>query len=265
MGDVVVFFYFQVAEPLNVTNILDKRMTRWEFVEQNFTLVAFWSVHLVRSEDAGPKFAPLTMNIYLDQVDEFWANHIENFDYVIISGGQWFLRPLMYYEKGKLVGCYICNDENVRDLTKDYGVKMAFRTSFRTLLNLTRFNGVTFLRTFTPQHYENGEWNRGGNCWRRRPFLAKGEAEIGEYFSKLYLNQVQELRAAEIEGKKKGLKFRALDVTEMMSMRPDGHPNNYRRPPDPNTTIADCVHWCLPGPVDTLNELLLHMLKMEEP
>jgi len=28
-------------------------------------------------------------------------------------------------------------------------------------------------------------------------------------------------------------------------------------------TIADCVHWCLPGPVDTWNEFLLQMLKME--
>lgn len=254
-----------VAEPLNVSNILEKRMTRWEFAEQNFTLVAFWSIHLVRSEDAGHKFAsPSTMNVYLDEVDEFWANHIENFDYVIISAAQWFLRPLMYYEKGKLVGCYLCNEKNVTDLTKDYGIKMAFRTSFKTLVNLTRFNGITFLRTFTPQHYENGDWNGGGNCLRRRPFFSKEEADIGEYFSKLYLNQVEELRSAEIEGKEKGLKFRVLDVTEMMSMRPDGHPNHYRRPPDPNSTIADCVHWCLPGPVDTLNELLLYMMKMEE-
>lgn len=254
-----------MAEPSDVSYASDTRFRRWHYKEHNFTLAAFWSTHLVRSEDAHPNSHTMTslMNLYLDEADEAWANQIENFDYLIISAGQWFLRPLMFYEKKKLVGCYFCKENNVTDLGRDYGHKMALRTSFSTLLNLKRFNGITFFRTFSPQHYENGEWNRGGSCSRRSP-LAKEEIKSDDYVVEFYLNQVEELRAAKIRGKKKGLKFRVLDATNMMLMRADGHPNHYGHGPDGTGKLADCVHWCLPGPIDTWNEILLHMLKMED-
>ena len=59
------------------------------------------------------------------------------------------------------------------------------------------------------------------------------------------------------------IKFRLLDTTEAMVVRPDGHPSYYAKRVDENVTRSDCVHWCLPGPIDTWNELLLQMLKME--
>lgn len=261
---IFIDYMYQMDKPLDVSSVEDTRFRRWFYPKFNFTLAAFWSTHLVKSEDAETKFQTMTslMNLYLDEVDDIWAKNMENFDYVIISGGQWFLRPLMYYENRKVVGCYFCEKNNVTELSRNYGHKMAFRTSFKALLSNKRFTGITFLRTFSPQHYENGEWNRGGNCLRKTP-LRKEETKMDEYYWELYLNQVQELRAAEIKGKKRGLKFKLLDATEMMSMRPDGHPNHYGRGPNGNVTIADCVHWCLPGPVDTWNEILLQMLRME--
>ncbi|CAN0925583.1 Xyloglucan O-acetyltransferase 1 [Linum grandiflorum] len=49
-------------------------------------------------------------------------------------------------------------------------------------------------------------------------------------------------------------------------MRPDGHPGAYMHPfPFANGVRErvqnDCVHWCLPGPVDTWNEILLQVMK----
>lgn len=80
-----------------------------------------------------------------------------------------------------------------------------------------------------------------------------------------YGTQLKELRAAEKKGRKRGLQFRLLDTTEAMVLRPDGHPNHYGHwPSGDNKTIADCVHWCLPGPIDTWNELLLQVLKIEK-
>lgn len=87
--------------------------------------------------------------------------------------------------------------------------------------------------------------------------------KLDDYNLEFYLTQVEELRAAEREGRKRGLEFRLLDVTEAMVLRPDGHPNHYGHSPHKNVTIADCVHWCTPGPIDTWNEFLLQMLKME--
>ncbi|CAI9109981.1 OLC1v1009930C1 [Oldenlandia corymbosa var. corymbosa] len=236
----------------------------WFYPEYNFTLAFHWSFHLVKSEDADLKLDPPSMNVYLEEVDEYWPPLIENSDFVIISSGQWFLRALMYHDKkGRLIGCYLCKNENITDLGVHYGYRMAFRTSFRAIMNLKKFKGITFLRTFTPSHFEGGMWNEGGKCSRTRP-VAKHEMQLGDYFAELHSTQVEELRAAETEGwKLRGLKFRVLEVTEMMRLRPDGHPSKYGRPGGVNVTTLDCAHWCLPGPIDAWNELLLQMLKME--
>ena len=220
---------------------------------------------MVGARDADPNGYSLNslISLYLDEADEAWASQIENVDIVIIAAGQWFFRPFIYYENGKVVGCHICHKRNITDLTRYYGYRMAFRTAFRTLLRLQNFKGLTILRTYSPSHFENGEWNKGGNCVRTRPF-AKGEVKLDGYQLESYLTQVEELRAAEKEGRKRGLKFRMLDTTEAMVMRPDGHPNHYGHWPHKNESIADCVHWCMPGPIDTWNEFLLQMLKMED-
>nr|XP_027074666.1 protein trichome birefringence-like 19 [Coffea arabica] len=191
------------ADPVDNSYTADPRFRQWFYAEYNFTLAIFWSVHLVKSEDADTNIYPVTsQTLYLDEVDEIWANHIEKFNYVIISAGQWFLRPLVYYRKGKLIGC--------TPATKGKSPAL----------------GTTFLRTISPQHYENGGWNTGGTCVRTRP-IAKDEIRFEEYFLKLYSTQVAELIAADGKGKKRGLKFRILDPTDMMAERADGHPNHY--------------------------------------
>ncbi|KAK4602247.1 hypothetical protein RGQ29_011335 [Quercus rubra] len=237
---------------------------RWFYADYNFTLATFWSPFLVKASDADPSGHSYNsiMNLYLDRVDEAWAAEITTFDYVIFSAGQWFFRPLMLYENDQLVGCYKCQQENITDLTQYYGYRKAFRTAFRTILSLKDYKGVTFLRTFSPAHFENGDWNKGGNCVRTKPFT-KEELRVDQYITEMYLTQMEEQRAATKEGRKRGLEFRLLDTTEAMLLRPDGHPNHYGRSQDKNITIADCVHWCLPGPIDTWNEFLLYMLKRE--
>ncbi|KAJ1380814.1 PC-Esterase, partial [Sesbania bispinosa] len=205
-----------------------------------------------------------TMKLYLDEVDGAWVSQVENFDIVIISAGHWFFRPLMYYENGQLVGCNKCGMENVTDLTHYYGYRKAFKTAFRTLTNLKSYKGVTFFRTFSPSHFENGEWDKGANCVRTKPFT-KEEMKLDGYILETYLTPVDEFKEAQIEARKSGLKFLMLDTTEIMLLRPDGHPNNYGHSKDKNVTINDCVHWCLPGPVDTWNEILLYMLDIESP
>ncbi|KAL9456576.1 hypothetical protein AB3S75_005744 [Citrus x aurantiifolia] len=147
-------------------------------------------------------------------------------------------------------------------LTKYHAYMMAFRTAFRTLQRLKNYKGITFLRTFSPSHFENGDWDKGGNCGRTRPFTSQ-EVELDGYTMEFYLTQVEELRAAENQGMDMGLKFSLLDSTEIMLLRPDGHPNQYRHSMHKNKTVNDCVHWCLPGPIDTWNEFLFYMLKIE--
>nr|TKS00482.1 hypothetical protein D5086_0000183460 [Populus alba] len=237
---------------------------RWFYADYGFTLATLWSPFLVKSRDADPNGHSLNslMSLYLDQADEAWASQIEDFDYVIISAGQWFFRPLIYYINGQIVGCHNCYMENITAVTMYYGYRMAFRTAFETLRSLKNYKGITFLRTFSPSHFENGAWNEGGNCVRTMPFTSE-EMKFDGYNLEFFLTQVEELRKAQKEGKKGGLKFELLATTEAMLLRPDGHPNYYGRSPHSNVTVADCVHWCLPGPVDTWNEFLLYMMRKE--
>ena len=45
-----------------------------------------------------------------------------------------------------------------------------------------------------------------------------------------------------------GLTF--IDFYEMAMLRPDNH-----------ISPSDCLHWCLPGPMDAANNILLHKLE----
>ncbi|KAM7516633.1 hypothetical protein LguiA_006216 [Lonicera macranthoides] len=254
----------RVVYPLDISYTKDPRYKQWLYKDYNFTLASFWSPHLVKDMNTyptGPTYDRM-VNLYLDVANEAWADKIELFNYIIISAGQWFFGPAVYYENHNVVGCYRCHINNVTNLDMFYGYRKAFRTTFQFLSNLKNFKGVTFLRTFSPAHFENGEWNTGGSCSRTRP-VGIGEMKLEGESLEFYLTQVEELKKAEKAGEKKGLKFRLLDISEAMVLRPDGHPNHNGHSAEENVSVADCVHWCLPGPVDTWNEFLLHMLKME--
>lgn len=245
---------------------------RFLYKDYNFTIGTLWSPFLVKAREADPNVYSNSkdlMNLYLDEADEAWATEVENLDYVIVSGGHWFFRPVIYYEKGEIIGCSRCQNDNITDLTLFYGYKKAFGTFFRTLEGLKNYKGVTFLRTFSPAHFENLSWKEGGQCSRTRPY-SKEEKKLDGYILEMYLNQVGELREAEKKGiirkkkNKKGLELRLIDTTEAMLLRPDGHPNFYGYSPTRNMSIADCVHWCLPGPIDAWNEFLLYLLKTHQ-
>nr|CAD1839512.1 unnamed protein product [Ananas comosus var. bracteatus] len=229
----------KVTYVVDISTTSDDKSRRWSYPTHNFTLANFWSPYLVRSVEADPKGPTLTglFNLYLDEPDSNWTTQIKDFDYVIVSAGHWFFRPTLYHEN--------------------------HRTTFQTLLSLAGYKGTTFLRTYTPSHFENGEWDKGGNCLRTRP-VGSNETRLEGINLEMYMTQLEEFRSAEREARARGLKFRLIDVTEVMLRRPDGHPSRYGHLPQENVTMYnDCVHWCLPGPIDSWNDFLLQMLKME--
>ncbi|XVE71991.1 hypothetical protein DITRI_Ditri11bG0002500 [Diplodiscus trichospermus] len=255
----------RVEYPVDVSYTADEKFKRWKYTTYNFTIAYFWTPHLVKSKEREAKGPTQTglFNLYLDEFDEEWTTQIEEFDYLIISGGHWFYRPSVFYENHQVIGCHFCLIENVTDLTKFYGYRKAFRTAFRAINSLENFKGITFLRTFAPSHFENGLWNQGGNCVRRKPFRSNETALNGDNLE-LYMIQLEEFRTAEREGQKRGKRYRLMDTIQATLLRPDGHPSIYGHWPHENVTLYnDCVHWCLPGPIDTWNDFLLQMLKME--
>jgi hypothetical protein len=259
--------FFQVASPKDITTKYvtnDEGLTYykwWYYPDYNFTITMLWSPFLVKSSKSYIYNSSNFYNpesLYLDEPDTAWTSRIENYDYVIFSGGQWFFRPFTFYENGTVVGCQKCNNSIELNF---YGYKKAYRTAFKTIMNLERFKGLAFLVTHSPNHFENGEWNKGGGCNRTHPFSNEQKWDVHPYgLEIIHQIQLDEFSAAKTNAGEKGSRFGLIDITDAMLMRPDGHPNKFGHESNKNASINDCVHWCMPGPVDTINEIFLYMM-----
>ncbi|XP_062217817.1 protein trichome birefringence-like 20 [Phragmites australis] len=233
---------------------------RYYYREHNFTVTVFWTPFLVRwnlTNDGGQQFMD-PHNVYLDEADPEWARDVAGYDYVVLNGAKWFTRPVVLHERGRVVGCSDCGDPNATYVPPHYAVRASFRTALRALRGLPGFRGRVVVRTVAPPHYENGKWYDGGNCLRTRP-LRSNVTSLPQTEAAFHAAQVEEFRAA-ARGSEAG-QFMLLDVSEMMQMRGDGHPGQYGHWPHEKVGFGiDCVHWCLPGPIDAWSELLLHLL-----
>ncbi|KAK4477520.1 hypothetical protein RD792_016749 [Penstemon davidsonii] len=255
----------RVEYPIDVYVSPDDRFKRLNYVNYNFTLATFWSPFLIRSEERstdGPSHTGL-FNLYLDQPDQSWTTQIDDFNFLILNAGHWFTRSSVFYQNHQIVGCRYCEIPNITDIPMTYGYRHAFQTALKSINGREKFKGITFLRTFAPSHFENGLWNEGGNCVRKKPFRSN-ETSLEGMDLDLYRIQVEEFRVAERQGELGKKRFRFLDTTTAMLLRPDGHPSRYGHWANENVTLYnDCVHWCLPGPIDTWADFLMHMMETE--
>uniref|UniRef100_A0A0E0C902 Trichome birefringence-like C-terminal domain-containing protein n=1 Tax=Oryza meridionalis TaxID=40149 RepID=A0A0E0C902_9ORYZ len=108
-------------------------------------------------------------------------------------------------------------------------------------------------------HFERGEWDKGGDCRRTRPYAGGEAAVAGRVDVDLHAAQVEEFGRAEaaVAARASGSAARLvlMETTAAMAARADGHWAH-----ENVTLYNDCVHWCLPGPIDVWNEMLLQLL-----
>ncbi|CAL9157659.1 unnamed protein product [Musa hybrid cultivar] len=251
-------FYF-VEIPLGAKNEDEDTVKTWYLQSYDFTLMQLWTKFLVEAAEqvingTGTGF----YDLHLDRIDMSWSGKLPLLDYLIISDGHWFFRKLYLHEYDKLVGCVYCSEGNLTDFGINFAIRKAFRTAFQFINKCEECEGlVTVVRTFAPAHFENGTWNDGGDCSRTRPF-EEGAISLTATEYDMRSAQVEELES--MRSAKGGKGFGLLDVTKAMMMRPDGHPSSHRDFMGMEG-FNDCVHWCLPGPVDMWNEMLLAVLK----
>ncbi|KAL0397982.1 UNVERIFIED_CONTAM: protein trichome birefringence-like 25 [Sesamum calycinum] len=230
----------QVEQAVEVYHDEPYKNRRWSFLSHRFTVSVIWAPFLTKAftfEDDDGVSSGL-IQLHLDKLDTVWTQQYENFDYVVIAGGKWFLKSAVYYENNTIVGCHNCHDKNITEL--------GFETT-------------------TPDHFENGEWNTGGYCNRTRPFKA-GEIGINVVDEIMRNVELEEFKWAAARGSGNGMSLKLFDTTMLSLLRPDGHPGVYRQfhPYDGKEKEAkiqnDCLHWCLPGPIDSWNDLMMEML-----
>ncbi|KAM0894108.1 hypothetical protein ACQ4PT_024685 [Festuca glaucescens] len=234
------------------------------FGSHDFTASLFWSPFLVKANLSN---ATLGMwDVHLDTPDARWAAHVADFDHVVLSGTNWFFRPSVYYKGGRAVACnggVSCGAGNV---TAELPVPRALRAAFRTALGAVAtnegFHGKAVVRTVTPTHFENGEWNTGGDCVRTRPYRRGDRAVSAAEYRSAQVEALRETEAA-ATARRNGAELLLMDITEAMELRPDGHPSRYGHPPGgtvEGSFVVDCLHWCLPGSIDLWSELLFQMI-----
>ena len=254
-----------------------RKFRRWAFPSHDATVSVFWSPFLVNgTEKAKGGAAGLDHNrLFLDQPDERWAAEIPGVDVVVLSAGHWFLHPAMFYDRGAVVGCHHCPEPN----RTESGFFGAFRLAVRGALREVVLRGaraqqrqrerrpkLAVLTTFSPAHFE-GDWDSPVACARTEPY-APGEREVGYMDGEMLRAEAEEAAAAAADARARGagVTVEALRVTRMAALRADGHPGAYMHPfpfagGARERVPNDCVHWCLPGPIDTWNEILLQLVK----
>ncbi|TVU11900.1 hypothetical protein EJB05_45510 [Eragrostis curvula] len=251
----------QAETPTDVYRDAFDKFRTWHFPAHNFTLMAMWTEFYAHAEpviDADGK-PTASFDIHLGRLNANWTSRLPGLDYAVLSGGNWFFRVNYLWEGGRRVGCVNCREANLTDFGIAYAVRRVVRAALEAVARCEDCNRrglVAFMRTYTPDHFEHGSWFSGGYCNRTRP-LEEGEVSsehIGWELRRVQREEVERAReTTTADGS--GVRFGVLDVTKAMMLRADGHPGGHY---DKRwvRNASDCLHWCLPGPVDMWNDVL---------
>ncbi|KAG0553844.1 hypothetical protein KC19_12G043400 [Ceratodon purpureus] len=254
----------------------DDRDNVYVFRSHNFTFAIYWSTHLVHVEDkliTWPDNSTLEVaHIHLDKLDREWAERVPGIDILQISTGQWWFKRALFYLGGQPIGCHWWEGDDGhifdewKECTKTIGFgdpyRMAIHNALQGSLSIPGYTGTTIFRTFAPDHFEDGQWHNGGKCVRTSP----GGVPMTDLTKAMYDIQIQEFQnvtGALSASEKKRIKM--LDITNLAQVRADGHPDAYRNfqpfsKESKQPVQKDCLHWCIPGPIDTWNDLLVETL-----
>ncbi|XP_047172750.1 protein trichome birefringence-like 25 [Vigna umbellata] len=253
----------KVEPAVEIYHDKEYRSKIWKFRSHNFTLSVIWTPFLVKAaifEDMNGVTSS-EIQLYVDTLDK-WTNQYKNFDYVVIGGGKWFLKTAIYHENNTVTGCHYCPGKNLTELGFDYAYRKVLQEVFKFFTN-SKHKATVLFRTTTPDHFENGEWFSGGYCNRTVPFK-EGQIHMIDVDSIMRGIELEEFEKAASLGSQR-VNLQLLDTTLLSLLRPDGHPGPYRKfqpfAKDKNAKVQnDCLHWCLPGPIDSWNDIIMQML-----
>lgn len=172
------------------------------------------------------------------RVDEFQWQSAKwvGVDVLVFNTGHWWNEDktlkmgVFFQERGKI------------NTTMD--VMEAFRRSIQTwrtwvMEKLDPTKSHVIFRGYSPVHYRNGTWNRGGLCDAdKEPETNYTKLEPEPLHNKYISDAIKNMEYG-------NRKVQFLNITYLTEFRKDGHPSCYREPGTPPDAPQDCSHWCL--------------------
>jgi len=234
---------------------------RWHFRSYNFTLANYWAPFLLQADFLSKG----KVNLHLDALDNEWTTNYQKHDCILLASSPWFSTPTIIMENDTIVGCHSCNGQ-FKELGSFYLYQRALQMAFNFTITSDHKPLVIF-RTWSVEHINYRKGFKGGFCDRTTPY-DEGEHEDTPTGQKNYAIDMEEFKRAVAIGSENGTRLKLLDIYHLSLLRPDGHPGPYMhfRPFDKDKHAQvenDCVHWCLPGPIDVWNDLLMEMVLKE--
>lgn len=251
-----------------------RRMQRWYFPIHSVTIIRIWSAWLTHISHEAFGIVPENITkVHLEFPDEKYMDFLSKLDVLVISSGHWFTKRTAYISKGEVVGAQLWSDKRLlKKVESANAFAITTRTALRAIISHPDYKGLTILRTYSPDHYEGGAWNTGGSCTGKTRPLRDTEVAFNAYTDMMRRHQLEAF--AEVERNiTNGSKLRLMDITPVFENRADGHPGPYRsldpkkitkRGPRGEPPPQDCLHWCMPGPIDTWNEFVLEIIRQQQ-
>ncbi|XP_034592103.1 xyloglucan O-acetyltransferase 2 [Setaria viridis] len=240
-----------------------RHFMRWAFPTHDVTVSVYWAPFLGRATGKCENYSMPYNLVDLDAPADRWAADADTMDVVVLAASHWVLNPAVYHNGGEVVGVHGHPELKHTDIGYTTPLRQVYRMSLEWLSSGRPRTVV--LATFSPTHFENHPLDDPTACAKKEPYK-EGEKELDSMEKELRRIVVEEAEAAvQRNGPGGAVRIEVLDVTKLAAMRPDGHPGPYmNRDPFANGVAqkmpTDCLHFCLPGPVDTFNEVLQQIL-----
>ncbi|WOL20129.1 protein trichome birefringence-like 14 isoform X2 [Canna indica] len=217
----------------------------YRFPCTNTTILYYWSSSLCELEPLNKSDPATHYAMHLDRPVTFLKQHLPRFDVLVLNTGHHWNRDKFRGNRWEMyAGGVPVIDGKLVDLVnaKNFTLYSIVRWVDSQIMQHPKLKA--FLRTMSPRHFVNGDWNTGGSCDNTVP-LSNGSEVLQDGSS----DHVAEAAT-------KGTRVKLLDITALSKLRDEGHISKYTLRKKASQGIHDCLHWCLPGIPDSWNEIL---------